>query len=968
MLHKLPKDFLTFHESFRAVNGDSKLPPNLHGLYEFRQNLATEGVFDRLDIKLLARFAKKLKQPIFFSEIMRSDHAQRCLDFLNELDSKDRPTRREIAGTVLRYRLTSISMFDEEGPADSPFTDEVGNEAWQISDKDVLQLLRSEELGVAAFCALSRHRPDVLAAALKSNKGKTFYYYNWDPILRGSDRFDDDFRDIAAKELHGDRAEEFFKVFCTLNKLRDDAFIEDMLEIAPDPRFSSQPGAVDALVRHRREQAPTLVLAGFEHHIPFSGHEPYLMLYPIALEQLDGDGRLLLRAILTRSSGSYTREELLKFLLEDPPPEHQEGICQLFRDLTVEGGGQPVIELWQEVAKYPNPTYRPDFREFLVGKSKQLRETAASFLKELDAEEAFDHGKSLLSSKKADERMGGILQLQAIGSPEAIQLLEDAKEGEKGKQVLKLLREVLAAAGVEAKPEPVKAEEPVTGLGDFEARIAKKPKSVKLPKSDWLNVDDLPPLYATDGSELSPLTIHFVIQHQARAKKVVLAEEVAPLLPFLDREKNAPFAHAVLDQWFTNSKLDAKSQWILGLVGVTGDNSVIPRLTENIDQWCGMNRGALAQWAVQSVSLLGSDEALATLDSLGHKYRSKRKYVGAAAREAIATTAAMRGITLDDLEDLVVPTFEFDAEGRRPFETTDGEVLAVLQPDFKLGWLNPKTDKETKSTPSTLTDESKAKLKDLRKFLRESVKAQGLRLERLMVQQRRWPVARWRELFEQQPLLFTFAARLVWGVFDPENDLLRTFRRYPNGLLAHADGELEELSETHTQIGLVHPLELDSTTIEQWLSHLQRFKVKPPFPQIDRPVESLDSQHRNRREINFTNDQKLSVGTLRSRCEKQGWIQGATGDGGYVYTFYKPFPTGGIEVYLQVRGFAAFSTFDDEVTLGSALIARRSPDERRSEMEEPDDPADPRVLTFGEVPAIVYSETISDLKVITANS
>lgn len=968
MLHKLPKDFIAFHETFRAENGDSKLPPNLPGLYEFRQNLAKEGTFDLLDIKLLARFAKKLKSSIHFSEIMRSEYADRCLDFLSELQAGDRPTKREIAGLVLYYRV-SKSELAEDGTAEAPFKSERANEAWKTSDQDMLQLLEEGELSTTTLQALSRYRPDVLSAALKSRKAKKrIYYYSWEAILEGSDRFDDAFMKLAAKELHGDRADEFFNVFCKLNTLRNDAFIDDMLEMAPDPRFSSLRGAVDALVRHQREEAPSLILAGFKHHLPFSGGEPYLRLYPVCLEQLEGDGGLLLRTLLTRSSGSYTREELIKFLVTDAAEEHEEGIRNLFRELTAEGGGQPVIELWQEIAKHPNNAYLPEFRKHLSGKSKQLRETAAKFLKDLDEKEAFEHGKALLASKKANERIGGIIQLQVIGGSEAIQLLEAAQEGEKGKQVLKLLREVLASAGVEAKAEPVQKEEPITGLADFEARVAKKPKSAKLPKSDWLNFDALPPLFSTDGTELAPLTVNYVIQQQARAKKVVLAEEVAPLLSFLDRDKNAPFAHAVLDQWFDKSKLDAKSQWILGLVGITGDSSLIPRLTENIDQWCGMNRGALAQWVVQSVSLLGSDEALATLDSLGHKYRSKRKYVGAAAREAIATTAAMRGMTLDDLEDLVVPTFDFDGEGRRPFETSDGEVFAVLQPDFKLAWFNPKTEKETKSTPGNLTDEAKAKLKDLRKFLRESVKAQGLRLERLMVQQRRWPVARWRELFEQQPLLFTFAARLVWGVFDSENKLLRTFRRYPNGLLAHADGDLEELAESGTQIGLVHPLELEAKSIEEWLSHLQRFKVKPSFAQIDRPVETLDPNHGNRREISFTDELQLPAGTLRSRCEKHGWVQGATGDGGYVYTFYKPFPTGGIEVYLQVREFAAFSGFDQEVTLGPALIARRSPDERRSEMEEPDDPADPRVLSFGEVPAIVYSETISDLKAITASS
>ena len=50
----------------------------------------------------------------------------------------------------------------------------------------------------------------------------------------------------------------------------------------------------------------------------------------------------------------------------------------------------------------------------------------------------------------------------------------------------------------------------------------------------------------------------------------------------------------------------------------------------------------------------------------------------------------------------------------------------------------------------------------------------------------------------------------MWGVYDGTGSLLRTFRRYPNGLLADAAGTLEELPETDTMIGMIHPLEFDA--------------------------------------------------------------------------------------------------------------------------------------------------------------
>lgn len=59
----------------------------------------------------------------------------------------------------------------------------------------------------------------------------------------------------------------------------------------------------------------------------------------------------------------------------------------------------------------------------------------------------------------------------------------------------------------------------------------------------------------------------------------------------------------------------------------------------------------------------------------------------------------------------------------------------------------------------------KEEIKLLGKLLREAVKAQTARLETALVRQRRWSVARWRELNEDHPLLRSFASGIVWGVY-----------------------------------------------------------------------------------------------------------------------------------------------------------------------------------------------------------
>ena len=213
-----------------------------------------------------------------------------------------------------------------------------------------------------------------------------------------------------------------------------------------------------------------------------------------------------------------------------------------------------------------------------------------------------------------------------------------------------------------------------------------------------------------------------------------------------------------------------------------------------INDWCENSRHKLAEYAAQAISLLPGNEPLMVLDTLSNRYRSKFKNVGKACAEAFNAAATARGITTDELGDLVVPDFGFDSEGIRRFDWDGGGASAELGADFKLTWFDPETDKAWKALPASAPEEIKTEVKTLTKLLREAVKGQTARLEMTLVRQRRWPVARWRELFENHPLLRSFASSLVWGVYDSTGKLLRTFRRYPNGLLADAAGALGRTS------------------------------------------------------------------------------------------------------------------------------------------------------------------------------
>jgi len=602
--------------------------------------------------------------------------------------------------------------------------------------------------------------------------------------------------------------------------------------------------------------------------------------------------------------------------------------------------------------------------KILQHKNKSTRDCAILALTRLYKPPILPKIEQLLTLKTMNSRIGAIELLASIeeGTPDTSVLptITKAYTNETSSKVKAIILKKLKSLGHEGISE--KIESP-NNLKTLLNTLDQQAKSIKLPKSDWLDLSILPKLIDTSGKELPELFIIYMLQHQAQHKTIEVSAIITPILSFIDRTKSHPFAMALLTQWL-ESPQDVKGKWALTLAGLLGNDKIIDVLEPRIDPWCLNSRHKLAEYSAQAIALLASETSLMVLDSLRNKYSRKFKNIGKACSAAFHTAAAARGVHPDELADMIVPTLEFNDEGIRTFETVDTPVSAVLQPDFKLTWLNTKTGKETKTPPASLSVEAKAEIKYLRKTLRTVIKAQDSRLEQSLITQRRWPVRRWQELFENNPLLQRYATRLIWGVYDQHNKLLRSFRRYDNGILATGGGEMEDLEEDSTQIGILHPLELKESVIEEWSAHIGRFKIKPPFSQLKRPIERCNPDHGNRRQINFTDGISISAGTLLSRSTKHHWSKGSVEDGGAVFSIYKTFPGAGIEISLETHQFWVAIDPTHEVQLGKAYFTKIDSIDRGNYAYDDPQPEDPRVLTFSDIPTIVYSEAISDLKAI----
>jgi hypothetical protein len=599
-----------------------------------------------------------------------------------------------------------------------------------------------------------------------------------------------------------------------------------------------------------------------------------------------------------------------------------------------------------------------DLWALLEHKSKPVREEAARALGRVGTE-VLDRAVELLSARRAPARLAAVTILATLNTPEALDALERRLEVEDDENVrdglLLSLQEAWAKAGRRF------------GRADVDKRVSRVADKLTTPPASWINEAKLPGLRDAGGRALSRDEVRYLLYRQSRAKEMAADVEVAPLLALLDRKTTGDFALALLNG-FLASGADAGDRWVLALAGLIGDDRIVPVLSRQIREWADNSRGKLAEYGVQAIALLGSDEALMAVDSFALRYRTKNKNIGKAAVDAFAAAADAQGVTPDELGDRVVPWLGFEASRPRVVEGGGKRIEVGVGTDFKLRFVEAESRKTLASLPKAVPKEVAQEIKDLQASLREVAKAQNLRLENLMVRQRRWPVSQWKTLFLEHPLLLPFAVQLVWGHYDDKGKRRPTFRALEDRTLTDADDQAVDVGASGV-IGIVHPLELSEDERAAWQQHLADNETEPPFPQLARPVVRVSADQAALRSYKAVRGVALNAMTFKGRAERLGWQRGSVVDAGGITSYWKSFPASGADAFLGLDGMYIGIDMYASITLQDLVFVRGGSVTIGSyTYDDPEGEKDPRALVFGEVPPIVFSEVMGDLAKIAGQN
>ena len=486
--------------------------------------------------------------------------------------------------------------------------------------------------------------------------------------------------------------------------------------------------------------------------------------------------------------------------------------------------------------------------------------------------------------------------------------------------------------------------------------------------------------------------ISYLFYRMSQVKDVGTDAEARPLLALIDRETSAPFAKWLLDTYFQNGA-DAKHKWCLTLGAVLGGDNEIAFLQRNLVSFADNSRGKMAENVVKALALQGSQRALRAVEFFSRKYKSKNKNIGAAALEAFDIAAEELGVTPYELADSVIPDFGFDGLFKEFTVNTEGSskvgkgtqnskldtqnasntegYRAFIANDFKLAFLD-EDNKQLKVLPKGTSAALKEEFKEIGKEIREIVKSQSSRLEQYLVIQRRWTVDKWQGLFLTNPVMFVYANRLIWGIFDEKGALMTTFRCQEDQSLIDANGDEMDFTSPRVEgtlgevgvefVGIVHPISLTPEDIDFWKNELLDNDIEPIFPQLNRPVILLQNRDKILKMSNeFEGIQFGGYGFL-SRMDKTGWSRGSVVDNGGIASYYKAFTEVGLVAIVMQIGDLSVGYYDVNAEIGHLMFVKKSGVRFGSYMyDEPSRESDPRLVSFGDVPPIVYSEVMADM-------
>ncbi|WP_433472451.1 DUF4132 domain-containing protein [Spirillospora sp. CA-142024] len=416
-----------------------------------------------------------------------------------------------------------------------------------------------------------------------------------------------------------------------------------------------------------------------------------------------------------------------------------------------------------------------------------------------------------------------------------------------------------------------------------------------------------------------------------------------------DPESLAEFAWALFTRWQMVGE-PGEQAWVLTALGPVGDDTTVRRLAPRIRAWPAEHGHAKAVKGLDVLAAIGTEVALTHLHAISQRVRHTG--LRTRAREKIDEIAGRLGLSPDELGDRLVPDLGLDAAGTlvldygpRRFTVGFDERLTPFVRDedgtVRKALPRPGDDDDPELAPIAYK-----RFTDLKKDVRTAASAQLARLEAAMVAQRRWTSAQFRELFLGHPLVRHTARRLVWLCQDDRETI--PFRVAEDLTLTDAADDPFELPDA-ARVTIAHPARLDQAEVTAWSELFADYEIVQPFPQLGRPVHTLDQGERATGRLERFEGVKVPSGAVLG-LERRGWVRGPADEDDVHGRMLRSLP-GRRQVVVELDP----GLYTRDATAASEQLVTRVALESGAGSD-------------GDIDAVQLSETLADLDRLTAGA
>jgi Domain of unknown function (DUF4132) len=551
-------------------------------------------------------------------------------------------------------------------------------------------------------------------------------------------------------------------------------------------------------------------------------------------------------------------------------------------------------EVLTNIEKIDFTTAEKELTDFAINVANRKERIYSTKLISSIGKTVIPNATGLLQSKNVNSRITGALILSNMDGDEVKTILSSAVNNEKNDDTRDIIIENLQEQ-LYSKPFTI---------ADCKNLIALALQRGKLSKlaDKFIDEEKMPDLFWLDKTALTIEEKRFLLYRMSRSKGLNSDIEARKIIQNIDKNTSGAFSKFLLAA-FTDSDCNTKFKYYMTLSAMLGGDESVAALDTLFRKTIADKRVKLAEMVVAALAMVGTNKALLSVEVISRKFGNKKPAISAAANAALEAAAEELSITKDELADRIIPNFEFDGIFKE-FEVEGSTYRAFVNADFTLCFID-EDNKMRKALPKNISKELKTEFADITKEIKNVSKSQTGRLEKYLVEDRKWTAEAWQTFFLHHPIMFVYAMKLLWIVYSENGNIKDIFQCQEDTSLVNYNDEEITLEETDI-IGIYHPVHVAESVNTNWNNKLYDKNFVTVFPQTARKIftplpDELDKSVSER--FNKTEVPK-GADFAKSFMEKSNWLKG-TGDGGSV-EFVKIFADIGLRVLPYIEGPTAW--------------------------------------------------------------